>query len=160
MKRPVQKWVLAVIIFIIVALPVTTVMLRGGEKATDPWSKVKKHRTHFSHSPVFNEKFERPQDVTLACLKCHENTAADFMKTAHWRWARDGAKLPGRQGEFTIGKKNLPNNFCLGVQGNEKSCNSCHAGYGWKDKNFDFNKAENVDCLICDDWSGGYSESA
>lgn len=160
MKRLDQKWVLAVTVFAIVAIPIAAVVLRGGEKEIDPWKNIKKHRTHFNHSPVFTQKFERPQDVTLACLKCHEEAAADIMKTAHWTWEREGVKFAGREGEFSIGKKNLPNNFCLGVQGNEKSCNSCHAGYGWKDRTFDFSKPENVDCLICHDWSGTYTKGA
>ena len=44
MKKIDQKWVLAVIIFVIVAVPIAAVMLRGGEKTTDPWAKVKKHK--------------------------------------------------------------------------------------------------------------------
>jgi len=52
----------------------------------------------------------------------------------------------------------LINNFCIGIRGNWISCTSCHAGYGWSDAGFDFTKAENVDCLICHDWSGIYAK--
>ncbi|HPX90572.1 MAG: Cytochrome c bacterial [Spirochaetes bacterium ADurb.Bin218] len=145
--------------FILVLLLIFAgIVLTANESNPRPWKKIKKHRTHFNHSPVFTAKFDRPQDVTLACLKCHPDAAKEIMKTPHWKWEREGVKFPGRDGEFSVGKKNLPNNFCLGVQGNERSCNSCHAGYGWKDKTFDFSKEENVDCLICHDWSGTYSK--
>ncbi|MCD6292619.1 MAG: tetrathionate reductase family octaheme c-type cytochrome [Deltaproteobacteria bacterium] len=35
-------------------------------------------------------------------------------------------------------------------------CTSCHAGYGWKEKNYDFTVEENVDCLVCHDTTGSY----
>jgi octaheme c-type cytochrome (tetrathionate reductase family) len=54
----------------------------------------------------------------------------------------------------TIGKKNQINNFCIGTQGNEKKCMTCHVGYGWSDANFDFNNELNVDCLACHAQSG------
>ncbi len=126
--------------------------------AKDPWDRVPRFRPHFNHAPVINETFRTPQDVTRKCLSCHEEAADDFMKTAHWRWERSGVKIPGKKGTFSIGKKNLGNNYCIGVQGNERSCNSCHAGYGWKDASFDFSNAENVDCLVCHDWSGTYTK--
>lgn len=151
-------WILFFSLFVLLIIIVFFTWEGAAQK--DPWSGIKKFRPHFDHSPVMNEKFGTPQDVTKACLSCHEDAASDFMKTAHWKWERSGVRLPGRDGEFSIGKKNLPNNFCLGVQGNEKSCNSCHAGYGWKDKSFDFNKSENVDCLVCHDWSGTYTKGA
>jgi octaheme c-type cytochrome (tetrathionate reductase family) len=59
-----------------------------------------------------------------------------------------------------IGKRNVINNFCIGVEGNWPRCTSCHAGYGWVDENFDFNKQENVDCLVCHDQAGGYVKAA
>ena len=39
---------------------------------------------------------------------------------------------------------------------NWEACTTCHAGYGWKDETFDFEKVENVDCLVCHEQSGGY----
>ena len=112
--------------------------------------------THLDHAAFFQKPFEKPQDVTLACLKCHETAAKDMMKTAHWQWLGEPVKVPGHEGEHRIGKKNLLNNFCIGIEGNWPSCTRCHAGYGWEDNSFDFEKQENVDCLACHDWSGTY----
>ncbi|OAG28755.1 tetrathionate reductase family octaheme c-type cytochrome [Thermodesulfatator autotrophicus] len=37
-------------------------------------------------------------------------------------------------------------------------CTSCHAGYGWKDKNFDLSQEEKIDCLVCHDTTGTYKK--
>ncbi len=117
---------------------------------------VRKVRPHFDHTPVMTEKFDRPQAVTLACLKCHPD-AAHVMKSSHWLWVGEEVSVPGRDGPpVRIGKKNLLNNFCIATRGNEKGCMKCHAGYGWVDETFDFAKQENVDCLVCHESSGTY----
>ncbi len=105
---------------------------------------------------ILQQKFERPQDVTNACLSCHNLADHDIMSTSHWNWSR---KTINEKGDtVSIGKKNIINNFCIGTSSNEQLCSSCHAGYGWKDKNFDFKKSENIDCIICHDQTGTYKK--
>lgn len=118
--------------------------------------KANKSRKHLDHSVYFKEQINSPYEVTKKCISCHQDAAKHVMKTAHFTWTsgdvfRNGALV-------RTGKKNLINNFCISVNGNWASCTKCHAGYGWKDKDFDFNKEENVDCLICHDGSGTYSK--
>ena len=36
------------------------------------------------HKDVISGPFKSGQEVTEACLGCHEQQAADFMKTVHW----------------------------------------------------------------------------
>jgi octaheme c-type cytochrome (tetrathionate reductase family) len=55
-----------------------------------------------------------------------------------------------------IGKRNVLNNYCIGVAGSRESCNKCHVGFGWGDQPFDLAEARNVDCLSCHDTSGTY----
>ena len=55
-------------------------------------------------------------------------------------------------------KKSILNNFCISVESNYSACTSCHVGYGWKDKNFNFSAEENVDCLACHDTTGIYKK--
>ena len=98
--------------------------------------------------------FAKPQEVTAACLSCHNGRAAEVMKSSHWTWTR--TEYIAGQGIRTIGKKNALNNFCIGIEGNEQSCNKCHAGYGYGDKNFDFQNPLNIDCLACHDNSDTY----
>jgi octaheme c-type cytochrome (tetrathionate reductase family) len=117
-------------------------------------------RSHLDHTPFFPDKIERPQDVTRACLKCHAEAADDLMKTSHWQWLGAETTIPGHEEPMRIGKKNLINNFCIGIAGNQKSCTKCHPGYGWADDSFDFSNSENVDCLVCHDTTDAYVKGA
>jgi octaheme c-type cytochrome (tetrathionate reductase family) len=104
--------------------------------------------------------FEKPQDVTKACLECHESAATQVMATTHWTWeSLEAGEVPGHDGELKLGKKNLFNNFCINLNANWPRCTSCHAGYGWKDAGFDFKDPNNVDCLVCHDQSGSYKKT-
>jgi len=103
------------------------------------------------------KNFKNPQEVTEACLSCHNNRGKEFMHSEHFQWMKTDS-IPGR-GIFEMGKKNILNNFCVGVNTNEQLCSKCHAGYGYGDKNFDFSDQNNGDCLICHDNTGTYNKS-
>ncbi len=105
---------------------------------------------------ILQQDFKNPQDVTKACLSCHNLTDHDIMNSSHWKWARANVSKNGDT--LWYGKKNLINNFCIGLTSNEPRCTSCHIGYGWKDKNFDFTKKENIDCIVCHDQTGTYKK--
>jgi octaheme c-type cytochrome (tetrathionate reductase family) len=113
-------------------------------------------RTHLDHGPLFDRSFADARAVTRRCLDCHGDAAGQVMRTSHWTWLGREVGVPGHDGTMRIGKRNLLNNFCLGIQGNWPSCTRCHAGYGWRDDSFDFGDRGNVDCLVCHDWSGTY----
>ena len=101
---------------------------------------------------ILQQDFATAPEVTKACLTCHTNASQQMMKTTHWTWSfktKSGRKS---------GKYHVVNNFCVAVQSNEPRCTSCHTGYGWKNTKFDFNKEENVDCLVCHDQSGKYQK--
>lgn len=103
------------------------------------------------------KKFRRPQEVTAACISCHNGRHTEVMHSTHWNWERT-EYIEGK-GIRTIGKKNALNNFCIGISGNEQSCNRCHIGYGYADASFDFNDSLNVDCLACHDNSSTYMKA-
>jgi octaheme c-type cytochrome (tetrathionate reductase family) len=44
------------------------------------------------------------------------------------------------------------------IKSNEARCTSCHAGYGWRDKSFDFDSERRVDCLVCHEQTGTYEK--
>ena len=46
----------------------------------------------------------------------------------------------------------------MNIKSNEARCTSCHAGYGWKDDNFDFADQSKVDCLVCHEQTGKYKK--
>jgi octaheme c-type cytochrome (tetrathionate reductase family) len=97
-------------------------------------------------------------DVTDTCLECHEQQANDFMQTTHWTWS-SWQQLAGK-GRVQTGKRHAVNNFCIGVASNLDKCTECHAGYGWKDDNFDFDDSSHIDCLVCHDTTGEYKRLA
>lgn len=104
------------------------------------------------------QDFESPRDVTAACISCHNERHKEVMQSAHWKWEREEF-IEGR-GVVKIGKKNVINNFCIGIESSEGTCTTCHAGYGWQDSTFDFNDPLNVDCLVCHDNTGDYHKGS
>jgi octaheme c-type cytochrome (tetrathionate reductase family) len=108
--------------------------------------------------PQLRKRFVRPQEVTAACISCHNGRHAEVMQSTHWNWERS-EYIPGK-GIRPVGKKNVLNNFCIGISGNEQSCNKCHIGYGYADRSFDFKDSLNVDCLACHDNSATYVKAS
>ncbi len=107
---------------------------------------------HSKHDALKGE-FTRPEEVTAACLSCHNEAAQQIHETIHWTW------LCPADPNQEMGKYGLSfNNFCISVPSNEPRCTSCHAGYGFKDKNFDFSDLTAVDCLVCHDTTGDYKK--
>ena len=105
---------------------------------------------------ILQKDFANANEVTEACLSCHNQRGEELMNTSHWKWQRE-EELEGK-GMVPLGKKNILNNFCIGVSGSEATCTRCHIGYGWKDKDFDFGNPNNIDCLVCHDKSGTYEK--
>lgn len=108
---------------------------------------------------ILQQDFKTPMEVTQACLTCHTERHNEVMTSSHWNWDRI-SYIDGR-GITSLGKKNVLNNYCISVGGNEQLCSSCHVGFGLDDvANFDFNNAENVDCLACHAQSDDYFKAA
>jgi octaheme c-type cytochrome (tetrathionate reductase family) len=115
---------------------------------------------------VLQKDFSSPQQVTEACISCHNERHKEVMNSSHWNWERDGY-VEGR-GIVSIGKRNAINNFCIGVEGNEQSCAKCHIGFGVADNLNTYTDAINIDCMVCHDNTetyvkanekGGYPDS-
>jgi octaheme c-type cytochrome (tetrathionate reductase family) len=120
---------------------------------------AKKARPSIDHAQLdrLKQPFAKPQDVTAACISCHNGRGTEVMHSSHWEWQR--TEYVQGKGVRTIGKRNVLNNFCIGIASNETSCTKCHAGYGYSDSKFDFNNALNVDCLACHDTTGKYAKA-
>ena len=148
-----NKYIWLIGLTVTMALIIVPVMLffspGESQSSDDPWANVPLHIPHTDHSEIVQGSFETGSDVTKACLECHEDAAYEIMQTSHWTWESQPVDVPWRDSPVTIGKKNQINNFCIGTQGNEKKCMTCHIGYGWEDPNFDFSNATNIDCLAC-----------
>ena len=160
MKDSRNGWIAGLIfIFVLIAVPVwyfTRPAAVEGQVTDTPWDFVPRRAAPVDHTSLFEQPLASGQEVTRACLECHEDAAEQVLHTAHWRWQSDPVMVEGRAEPVSVGKKNSINNFCIGIQGNWASCTACHAGYGWEDENFDFGNTANVDCLVCHDGSGTY----
>lgn len=119
-----------------------------------------KHKPGTDHSlfPELQVKFARPQDITNTCIKCHNERHKEVMQTTHWRWLVE--EYMDGKGIVSLGKRNGLNNHCISISGSEAACTRCHIGYGWENQDFDFTKAENIDCIACHDNTGTYEKLA
>lgn len=150
MKTIIPLWIFGALgILLIILVPTIYFWPRAAVPMDNPDVHVPQHPTYTNHTDIVQGPFVTPQDVTKACLACHTDAAKQVMATAHFQWVGKPVQVPGHNLTEAIGKKNLINNFCIGIQGNWKECTTCHAGYGWADASYDFNNPENVDCLVC-----------
>ena len=122
--------------------------------AGKPEARIGPSTADHARHKALRQAFARPQDVTNACISCHNNAALQMHKTIHWTW------IEPADPERKLGKAGLTfNNFCVAISSNEPRCTSCHAGFGWKSAaTFDFSSQENVDCMVCHDRTGTYKK--
>ncbi len=160
-KRKIPVWLIGLgLILVIIIVPIF-VFLPRAEAKEDAWANVPVEKPHTDHTSLLTGPYTSGPEVTRACLECHPEAAEQIMSTVHWTWESNPyTNIPGHEDEsVTIGKKNQINNFCIGIQGNWKTCTTCHAGYGWLTADFDFTAQENVDCLVCHDQTGTYAKA-
>ncbi len=149
------------ITLILIAFPIYLFTLEPPVVAADPWTRLPDRTTPpLDHSTLLKGPFTTGSDVTRACLSCHEEAGDQVIHTSHFTWLSEPEAIPGRDDPQQIGKANLINNFCIGVQSNWTGCTRCHAGYGWSSADYDFTNTENVDCLVCHDNTGTYVKAA
>jgi octaheme c-type cytochrome (tetrathionate reductase family) len=163
MSHPaINDWLLRALLILVVVTGVADIRAAGdvdvqdGKPPPSAWERMPKHPLHTDHAFFFFEPFPDGPSVTRACLECHPDAAREVMQTTHWNWQGEEVMVPGHDGAVRIGKRNVINNFCIGVQSNWPACTMCHIGYGWEDEHFDFQDASRVDCLVCHDNSGTY----
>ncbi|MDJ0739965.1 MAG: tetrathionate reductase family octaheme c-type cytochrome [Gammaproteobacteria bacterium] len=139
-----------------------TVLATGSAPAfpQDAWQFLPDRAPLTDHSTFFDKPFPDGPSVTRACLECHPQSASDIMKTAHWNLVGDEVAVPGHDQPTRIGKRNLINNFCIGIRSNWPGCTSCHIGFGWEDDSFDLSDETLVDCLVCHEQTGTYHKDA
>jgi len=114
--------------------------------------------SHVSHKDfeILKQEFTSPEQVTLACITCHNQRDNEIMHNAHWTWDRETLRENGEK--VRIGKRNIVNNYCISTNNNTWECTNCHIGYGYKDNTFDFKDASKVDCIVCHDNTGTYEK--
>lgn len=146
-----NRWVIAC--FCLLGAVTTVPALGNSAPAALEGKSPPDSTTDHSKLEALRGPFKTGPEVTKACLSCHNMAAHQVMDSIHWKWEVN-SPTTGKK----LGKKWAANNFCGSVLSNEPRCTSCHAGYGWTDKGFDFSKQENVDCLACHDNTGTYKK--
>ena len=160
MQKRFPFWILGMFgIVLVILVPVLYFFPRTAKASTDPADYIPTQPVHVDHHDIIKGGFKTGQEVTRACLECHSDAAAQVMSTTHWTWESKAFNVPWRDTPVTIGKINQINNFCIGSQGNENKCMTCHAGYGWEvGKKAEQSNQENVDCLACHADTGTYTK--
>ncbi|KIX10857.1 tetrathionate reductase family octaheme c-type cytochrome [Dethiosulfatarculus sandiegensis] len=129
-------------------------LIGAAEEKSHPLPGQRWDTADHSRFEVLQQPFENGPQVTKACLSCHNEAATQVMQTIHWTWM-----CPKAPAEAKLGKGGwVVNNFCIAMPSNEPRCTSCHAGYGWKNKSFDFTDQTKVDCLVCHEQTGTYKK--
>lgn len=130
-----------------------TILMNLQEK----YSKIEPSSVDHTKFPILQKKFKHPQEITKACVSCHNMTAHQVMNGNHWNWERE-EYVQGR-GVVYLGKRNAINNFCIGTKGNEQSCAKCHVGYGMDSAGKIYIDSLNIDCLVCHDNTETYTKA-
>jgi octaheme c-type cytochrome (tetrathionate reductase family) len=101
-----------------------------------------------------------PTEVTKECLRCHAVQGEEMLTSTHWLWKGPSSFTEGYEKRIDLGKATKTvNNFLIHLASNWPRCTSCHAGYGWKDANFDFTDKTRIDCLVCHDTTRTYEKA-
>ncbi|HCC70936.1 MAG TPA: hypothetical protein DEQ09_07290, partial [Bacteroidales bacterium] len=138
-RKPNREFIKLLILFIAIVAPwiAGVLIIRGNGAAKAEhiiplvnFSRDTSMKVDHSKFNILQQDFNSPHDVTEACLSCHNLTAQDVMRSSHWTWDRDYVLEDGST--IKLGKKNLINNFCIGISSNASRCTSCHIGYEWK----------------------------
>ncbi len=133
-----------VLVIVVAAVVVIGGFLLLKPKSASPWDKIPSYRPHLDHASFFPDPIASGQEATKQCLACHPDSSKEVMATAHFQWLGDTMQNPRTGQEIKVGKKNLINNFCIGIDGNWPSCTRCHAGYGWSDDKYDFDEQSGI----------------
>jgi len=154
-KTPFHWLWLPTLIVTVITIPIL-LFLPHKKPAPSPVDHIPAPATHVDHTALMTGPYDSPQAVTERCLECHKEAGKQIMHSNHWTWDHEPVNVPGRKHPVAGGKKNVVNNFCIGIAGNWNKCSSCHVGYGWKDNSFDFSNSSNIDCLVCHEQTGAY----
>jgi len=159
-----KKIILSLLLLVLVV--VTTISILTSQTYEESQLSKLKEKFTVKHIPsVYHSKFSQlsksfgsPSEITEACVSCHTERHKEVMQSNHWNWERE--EYVEGKGVVYLGKKNALNNFCIGTDGNEKSCAKCHVGFGMTNSMETFTDSLNIDCLVCHDNSETYQKGS
>ena len=111
-----KKTIISIGFGVLVLSLLTMLTLTDHGTATTPLMKLHtKYRQKVTPSvdhtqfTQLKKHFSKPQDVTSACISCHNERHTEVMQSSHWNWERQ--EYVEGKGIRTLGKKNILNNF-------------------------------------------------
>lgn len=109
------------------------------------------------HKENLSGPYDNIPQIIEECLMCHDDSGDEVLQSNHWNWLSSISSAKFKP-DSDNGKHISINNFCIAVPGNSSPCTTCHLPYSGKDESFDFNSAENIDCLVCHEQTGTYAK--
>lgn len=107
MQNPRYIWVLGLVgTALLIMGPILLLMPNDALTNHDPWANVPVRAPQTNHASLMSTPFETGQEVTQACLVCHQDAAHDFMQTSHWTWLSEPTYDPARD-EMEIGRAHV-----------------------------------------------------
>ncbi|HKJ37291.1 MAG TPA: hypothetical protein VJ972_00825, partial [Anaerolineales bacterium] len=106
------------LLIILIGMTLLAVVL--GTAATNETRGMAQEGDSHASLSLLEGPFEKPQEVTAACLTCHQDAAEQMMGTVHWTWEYTDP-VTGQ----VLGKNNVINNYCIAIESNEPRCTSC-----------------------------------
>ena len=97
------------------------------------------------------------ENVTQACLRCHEKTGQDILRTAHWTWQGRTPDIPGNEHSTSVGLRTTVDNYDISLIPNPKLTSAFHIGDVAQPA--DWSDPTKIDCLICHDSTSTYSRN-
>jgi len=101
--------------------------------------------------------FNSTRQVTIKCLECHRQQAAEVLKSTHWTWQRQRT-VNGRT--VMSGKKDSLAGFAIDIASNPSRCLKCHISSNPGPDVFAKADQADIDCLVCHDTTGKYTRSS
>ncbi|MDF1537118.1 MAG: tetrathionate reductase family octaheme c-type cytochrome [bacterium] len=138
-----------------ISIPLTIILALVAVMAVQSPATASEDHTEYLEGP-----FRTGEEVTAACLDCHEEQAEHFLETSHYKWKGLPRTIDGlEKSKKEYGKANLINNFCVDIEASRAFCTKCHAGYGWEDGADPQMDVGRIDCLVCHASKGHYQKS-
>ena len=73
MKKTRSLWTLGLgAVLLVIIIPLAVFWPKPAQAKDNPWDNVPRHTTHTDHKDIVKGEFTTGQQVTRACLECHQ----------------------------------------------------------------------------------------
>ena len=94
MKDFKYTWIIGLFVTVLlIVVPILLFASSDAQAVDEPWSSVPERPPHTDHTDLLQGPYETGQEVTEACLECHEDAGHEMIETVHWKWESDPVLL-------------------------------------------------------------------